>query len=165
TVGKIEIYGGYQAAHLDSDVFNDGAFNGWTAGLQGNLTRSFALVGEVSGVYNNSEFVFPGDSLNLSESEYFYLFGPRLTKRMSKGSLFVHALIGGAHGTTTSTVTITLPPIVCDPTDPRCVLFPGSTSTLGVSRSETGFAMAFGGGADLNLGDHFAWRVGQLDYI
>jgi len=158
-VAKVELFGGYQFARLDSSVFSDDAFHGWTAAVQGNLTHSFALVGEVSGVFNNLERspAFPGVSRD--SSEYFYLFGPRFTKRMSKGNIFVHALIGGAHGAMPTTITI-FPPLVCDPTAPTC---PPATTISRVTNS--GFAMAFGGGADLNFGDRFAWRVGQLDYV
>jgi hypothetical protein len=145
-VAKVELFGGYQFARLDSSVFSDDAFHGWSAALQGNFTDSWSVVGEVSGVFNNDD-------------QYFYLLGPRYTKRMSKGNVFAHALLGGANGSSTRTITITPPP-VCDPTAPTC---PPATTTSSVV--EAGFAMAFGGGADLNLGDRVAWRVGQVDYV
>lgn len=66
---------------------------------------------------------------------YQYLVGPRLTGRSEKFTGFAHALFGGA------------------------------TARIGGFGSETGFAMGFGGGLDVNLGDSFAIRVFQADYL
>lgn len=66
---------------------------------------------------------------------YQYLVGPRIAARREKLTAFAHALFGGA--------TI-------------------RASGLG---SENGFAMGFGGGLDLNVGDSFAIRIVQADYL
>jgi len=43
----------------------------------------------------------------------------------------------------------------------------GETTAAGVSGpiSDTGFALALGGGLDVNAGKHVAFRIGQVDYL
>jgi len=67
---------------------------------------------------------------------YQYLVGPRFTVRIDVGTLFAHALVG---------------------------LNQARVPGFGVS--ETAFAVGFGGGADINVGDWGAIRMVQLEYI
>jgi opacity protein-like surface antigen len=68
---------------------------------------------------------------------YTYVFGPRFTLRRERFNVFTHALFGGAHAI---------------------------DRVGGVSSSDNAFAMTLGGGLDLNLAKHFAWRLAQTDY-
>lgn len=67
-----------------------------------------------------------------------FLAGPRFTARGDRATGFVHAMFGGVN-------------------------YSGVVS--GRDRSETGLAMAFGGGVDVNLGQRFALRAIQFDYV
>jgi len=70
---------------------------------------------------------------------YNYLFGPRFSHRTEKVTVFGEALFGGGH------------------------LALGNN--LVGSGSVNGFAMAFGGGFDINAGKHVAIRPVKFDYL
>ena len=76
--------------------------------------------------------------LGVNVQLYQYLVGPRGAVRGDRVTGFVHALFGG----------LSL-----------------RASAGGISASETGFAMALGGGLDVNAGKRVAIRVFQLDYL
>lgn len=70
---------------------------------------------------------------------YTYLFGPRFSYRAHERiTPFAQALFGGAHL---------------------------GGSALGSSGSTNGFAMALGGGVDVNASEHVAFRLGQFEYL
>jgi peptidoglycan-associated lipoprotein len=70
--------------------------------------------------------------------DYSFLFGPTLTYRTEHVAPFFHALFGGNHI---------------------------NASILGFPGSDTAFAMAFGGGLDLPVGEHFGVRLAQVDWL
>jgi len=70
---------------------------------------------------------------------YSFLFGPTLSYRAHNSTLFVHTLFG-ANNTN---------------------LFMVDDTQV----SNTAFALAFGGGADLKINDTFSLRVAQVDYL
>ena len=76
--------------------------------------------------------------VDFTTQSYEFLVGPRFTMRIEDGSLFVHALAGLNHA---------------------------RISGLGDTLSDTAFAMGFGGGIDINVGDWGAIRMMQVDYI
>ncbi len=76
---KVEIFGGYQFAHLDP-AFNP---SGWNASLTGNFKHVLGITADFSGVYKNGVKV------------YTYTFGPVLTARLPVVQPFAHALFGG----------------------------------------------------------------------
>jgi hypothetical protein len=70
---------------------------------------------------------------------YTYTFGPTLAARQIRTfTPFVHGLFGG---------------------------FSASAAASGVSASNSGFAMAFGGGLDASVKQHWAVRLGQFDWM
>ncbi len=76
--------------------------------------------------------------LDITTQFYEFLAGPRFTKRIEDGALFAHALVG---------------------------LNYARISGLGPTISDTAFAIGFGGGVDINVGDWGAIRMLQVDYI
>jgi hypothetical protein len=82
---RVEIFGGAQFEHLQS------SYNavGWNASLTGNFKHVLGITGDFSGVYNSRR----GNS-----SVYTYAVGPVLTARLPVVQPFVHALFGGATG-------------------------------------------------------------------
>lgn len=79
------------------------------------------------------------DIMGVDTNSHTFLFGPRFTVR-DTGSFqpFAHVQFGGARL---------------------------SASAGGISVSDTSFAMNFGGGVDVKIGDRLAWRAGQIDYL
>ncbi len=79
---------------------------------------------------------------------FTYLFGPQLSFPVPNSNVRIYgeALFGGAY---TNVYTN----------------FFKAASITGVSASNNGLAMAFGGGVDLGITDHVAFRPIQLDYV
>lgn len=75
---------------------------------------------------------------DISSQFYEFLAGPRFMARIDEGTVFVHLLAGLDHA---------------------------RLSGLGDVLSETVFAIGFGGGADISVGDWGAFRMVQMDYI
>jgi len=107
---------------------------GWTAAPQFNLTRSIGFKADTSGHYAT-----PVAGLNVNS--YSFLFGPVLSNRVEGSpngfTPFLHALAGADRI---------------------------SASASGSSVSDTAFAMAFGGGVDIDVNRHISVR-GQSDYL
>jgi len=75
----------------------------------------------------------------VSVRNYTYTFGPVVSMRQNeKFTPFVHFLAGGYHA---------------------------SASFSGVSASDSGFAMMFGGGVDVNASPRLAFRAVQFDWL
>ena len=70
---------------------------------------------------------------------YTYTFGPTIAARGNETfTPFAHALFGGSHA---------------------------SAGFGGVSASDDGFAMIFGGGVDAKFSPHLSFRVAQFDWM
>lgn len=87
-----------------------------------------------------------GGSYQSQGNMFTYLFGPQLNFATNKKRLFGEALFGGAH------------------TDAYANLF-RAAGVKGVSATNNGFAMAFGGGLDCGFSPHVGVRVFQFDYV
>jgi hypothetical protein len=86
---KVEIFGGYSFVRLDGSAGN---MDGWNASIPGNLTPTFGVKGEFSGLYAK-------DKLNNSVrySGYSFTGGPQITGRIGSVNAFAHALFGVEH--------------------------------------------------------------------
>ena len=132
-----EIFGGFSMLSI-----------GAPQGLEGDRENAYGW--QSSAAFNlNRNFGlvadFGGQYKTLSEEGtdvslkgHEFLFGPRFTARSERATPFVHFLFGGARG---------------------------SASVDSVSVSKTVFAMAIGGGLDVNVSDHVALRVIQVDWV
>jgi hypothetical protein len=142
---KATIYGGY--AYLRNGGNHS---NGWDGQATFNINRFVGVTADVGGNYRTvaSFTALPGVTASAFEHLYTFLFGPTLTANFGKSAVFGHALFGAARASSGAGVTI---PII------------GGVST-GITNA-TAFAMAFGGGIDLGLTQHFAIRPVQVDYI
>ena len=68
-----------------------------------------------------------------------FMFGPRISYRKNdRITPFAHVLFGGTHV---------------------------NAGAFGVGASDNAFSVAIGGGVDAKINDHFAFRVGQFDYV
>jgi opacity protein-like surface antigen len=120
-----------------------------TANLQGgsgsialNANRWFGVVGDFGGSKFSKIDAGSLGSANISASLFTYLFGPRLSYRKHETvTPFAHALFGGAH--------------VSDVTTQGVIL----------SKGESAFAMALGGGVDFKVHKNIAIRAIQAEYL
>jgi hypothetical protein len=142
---KVEAFAGY------SYLRNSGhGFNGWEGQVTYNFNRYLGATADVSGYYRTAAAFSPlaGFSVSANQRLYNYLFGPTVTARFGKHSVFGHALFGASHSTAGAGVSV---PIF------------GSFSTS--VNSATAFGMALGGGVDIGLTHMFAIRPAQVDYL
>ncbi len=150
-----EVFGGF--SYLNADFPEREGMYGWGASFSGNLTKHFGLVAEVSGNYGHVPIpsvqigpitILPG--FNAETSFHTFLFGPRFSARSEKWTAFGHVLIGGARKSSITGVPGLLGQIV--DLDPRLL-------------ADTGFALAAGGGLDINVSKRVAVRLFQIDYL
>ena len=129
-IPKVEISAGFFYFNVDAGLVL-GRENVY--GIQGNvcvnLSRRFILITD-----------FGAQFLIFGIDRYEYLFGPRISKRSARVSLFGHAFLGAM-------------------TRRDEFLFSSG------SELHTGVGMGFGGGVDLNLGRRFALRLLQADFL
>ena len=88
----------------------------------------------------------PGGTFETSGDLFSYLFGPQFNLFLSKKRVFGETLFGAAH------------------TNAYSNLFKAADVT-GLSASNNGFAMAFGGGFDFAISKHVGVRAAQFDYF
>jgi opacity protein-like surface antigen len=117
-----DVFIGYSL--LNGDTFSHAS--GWEAALTGNFNDWFGLKADLGGNYKSVG--------GIGAREYNILFGPQLSRRVEKFTVFVHGLVGIAH------------------------------FGADVGPSSTGAGWVIGGGADYNLNSNWAIRPVQLDY-
>jgi opacity protein-like surface antigen len=174
--GNYELIPGSSSVQVDTTAVSGATgarlgLNGWNGSVGVNMKRWFSFVTDFSGYYS-------GSSASTTTSETFspctgcktqadtimnvasspkihnFLLGPQFSYPGGKVRPFAHFLVGGEHvdmtrseNVTSSGVGVTLPAI------------PESGHL-----SETGFAMALGGGVDYSIRHNLAWRL-QADYL
>jgi hypothetical protein len=132
-----ELYGGYSYIFTSYDSTSQTPFkygmNGWDSSLRVPLP----VVPAWLGVEGDVSGAYRSDgSLDLNPHAYFFLLGPQVTAHMGLTTFWVHGLAGSAHL---------------------------NNSALPSLTSNSTFALALGGGADIGLKNRLAWRV-SLDY-
>ena len=141
---KVSVFGGYQYVSLDTKGGDRLNFNGWDADVAFHATKNVAIVGDVSGVYKSESMTDPLlGTVTAKLRLYNYLVGPRVSFGTGKVTPFAEALFGLGHATVG-----------------------GDVSGVGsASIGSNGFAMALGGGIDINANQHFAVRAVKFDYL
>jgi opacity protein-like surface antigen len=124
---------------------------GWYADVAGNLTRSFAVVGEVGGNYKNFNDVLGqlGANVNVDVNVNVHTFmgGVRFTARQNPAfTPYVQALFGLARAKTDVEGQVTVPG--------------RPTISINESMSDSEFAFDADGGVNFRLSDALALRVG-----
>ena len=160
---RYEFYGGYayQRASNNADTFDRNGqasigglsvdliqrshnYHGFTGEFNQNITRHIGLVTSLTGTYSSAPYVsaVTGRTLSASASRYDLMFGPRYNFRLGTFNPFAEALFGFEH------MRVTFNPALTNAPD-----------------ADTAFAMAFGGGLDLHVSEHFDVRAIQADYV
>jgi len=132
------VYFGY--AYLNADTnFDRINTNGWDASIEGKFFPFIGLVADIGRTYADQNICTSASPVTCSPTLNgrldTYLFGPRLSVSVGRVRPFAHALFGVAH-----------------------------TETSGSFFSDTAFATAIGGGADIGLIPLLAVR-GQVDFL
>jgi len=125
----------YLHANAPPDACGCFSMNGGAAEFAYPVKRSFSAVAE-AGAVTASNVNSSGLDLTLSS----YLVGGRYSLRAARFTPYAQLLVGAAHAS-------------------------GSLAPGQFGLSSTAFAMAAGGGLDLNLHSHLALRVFQADYL
>ena len=123
---------------------------GWYADVAGNLTRTFAVVGEVGGNYKDFEETIAQAGINLNVDANFnvhtFMGGVRFSARQNPAfTPYVQALFGLARATGKVE---------------GQVIVAGRTMPISQSVSDSDFAFDADGGVNFRLTDAFALRVG-----
>src|SRR6185312_16139628 len=140
---KVELFVGYSYIRfnvktlIDKENFD---LHGGTASIAGNVNRWLGLVADFGG------YEVSGLPHGTSAKAYTYLFGPKFSHRGARWTPFAQFLFGVAR-------------LTSDVSTPVPGFFSASTF------HENAFATALGGGLDLKLTKHVAWRVVQGEYL
>lgn len=135
---------GRQEGTPRAEVFGGYAYggsgsHGWDGSVAFNANRWLGFVADFGGQYTNLDA--PDSSERIRT--HSFLFGPRFSARRNRHvTPFAHALFGAAHN------------------DSRA-----REAGLDFHFTDNGFALALGGGLDVNLGRRVAVRAFQLDYL
>jgi opacity protein-like surface antigen len=140
-VAPFEVFGGYSYLRTGSPYDQD--LHGWNTSVAGNLTRHIAVKGDFGGHYDNYRYSSLLGTVHVNNRVHTFLFGPQFNFRVTdRVNPFVHVLVGAANDRTHARV-----------------------GTVRSIVSDTGFAMAAGGGLDAKLNDHMSIRIFQTDYL
>jgi opacity protein-like surface antigen len=136
-----DVFGGYSYLRTGSGYDQDS--HGWNTSVSANLTRHIAVKADFAGHYDNYTVLNPINNIRVDTSLHTFLFGPQFNFRATERvNPFIHVVFGAARDTAKA-----------------------RQGNVRTSVSDTGFAMALGGGVDAKLGDHVSWRVFQTDYL
>lgn len=165
---KAEFFVGYSNNQVDTGIdaedtneirefFNEReSFNGINVSGVANVTRYVGIKGDFSATYRNDDFSVPVSptqnvGFKLNSQLYNVLGGVQFKDNASTARIkpFGYALAGAGIGR------VKVKDVTC-PTGVDCSDF--------TSDSETGFAMAFGGGLDIRINDRIDFRAIKADY-
>jgi len=157
---KFDVFAGYSFVHFKANIPNTSTSAALSANNNGGAgavtfypSKWLGFVADF-GVYKASTVTvsIPGASASVSvdQTNYSYLFGPRIRFGSRRVTPFVQALFGGAHN---GVLTINYAP-ACAPLAAPCT----------ASNASNAFAMAAEGGIDIKMARHFSLR-GQGGYF
>jgi opacity protein-like surface antigen len=89
-VPKAEVFGGFSILTVKDEDESRVTFPGWQASVAANINQRFGIVGDISGNYKNDATTCPSCKIHT------FLFGPRISNRVEKATVFGHALFGAA---------------------------------------------------------------------
>lgn len=178
---RAEVFGGY--SYVRGDLGNSGTdgsklnLNGWNGSVAINANKWLGFVADFGGQYGSPDFGIIDSTLipemplsidvhNLDVSFHSYQFGPRISFRSDRATVFAHGLFGATRAKIKGSMTVTIetdePPPVGNL--PSIILPPTETMTIQLDETENAFSMALGGGVDVKVTDRIAIRAVQLDY-
>ena len=142
---RVEVFGGYSYVRMTDHGSAD--LNGGSASISLNPNRWLGLVADIGG-YHGGDNGLKGDVVT-------YLFGPKIALHSGRITPFVQGLFGGAYNTADP------PPSLGSLARLEGALAGGG----GQFASSNSFAMAVGGGLDVNATKHLGVRLIQAEYL
>jgi opacity protein-like surface antigen len=141
--GATAVVNGVNVARVNFQPQNTSG-NGFLVEFNQNVHRNVGIVTSLSGTYDTVNYFdsITGHTFRAKLQRYDLLAGPRFNARLNYVTPFAHALFGVSH------VRASFDEVF-------------NTS----HKTDTAFAMAFGGGVDLAAGEHIDVRAAQVDYI
>jgi hypothetical protein len=153
---KAEVSGNYSLLVYNpaKNLSGQRNLNGGGGAFVYNVGKYLGLKGEFQGYASTTAtWVVPAGNASLKPGTYStqanmftYLFGPQINFRMKKARVFGEGLFGGAYTNGYAQI----------------------LNTAGIgnpSATNNGFAMAMGGGIDINVSKRVAFRVAEVDYF
>jgi opacity protein-like surface antigen len=161
---RVETFLGYTYARINSstDVPSFSA-NGGGGQVAVNINKWIGFVGDIASVHNGNI-----EDLQLDTTMTNFLFGPRISIRTSRVTPYFNVLFGAVHASTSGQLNVTLPPTAVPP-----IYIPGMPTaptagqqvSLRAVHAQNAFAFALGGGLELKINKHVAFRPIGLDYF
>jgi hypothetical protein len=155
---RFEAYFGYDWVRFNPDLTNIPSFNanGGSGQFVYNFSHGLGIAFDAGAVHKDT-FNSAFDNV-----QAHYLLGPRYGfHNHSRFTPFGEVLFGGGYASvSTSVANIPLVPTVLPSTS---ITVPDNVSVR-LSASRTSFAMMAGGGLDIRLSKHFAYRLFDADY-
>lgn len=159
---KVEIPAYYSYMRFNpenSNIVSGFSLNGGGGGATVYITNTIGITGDFAGYASTTKtFAFPatanspcplGCNVKSSGDLFTYNVGPTLKFRAERFEPFVEALFGGAHSNTYNNL------------QKACA----ATCTTTTSPSNNAFDFIIGGGIDIPLNHHIAFRPAQFDFI
>jgi opacity protein-like surface antigen len=135
---KASVFGGWQYLNVGTLGTRTSVPKGWDADVALKALDHVSLVADISGNYKSLSVAGASANIHLHN----FMFGPRFSMTSGKVTPFAETLIGISH-------------------------LSGSAAIDGVgagSGSANKFALAFGGGLDVNANKNVAIRLAKFDY-
>ncbi|MGB9432585.1 MAG: outer membrane beta-barrel protein [Candidatus Acidiferrum sp.] len=150
---KIEVTGDYSYVHANpqnNNIIPTFSLNGGGGSGAFYFSKFIGIEAEFQGYGSYTHnLATPGGLISASGNLFTYNVGPIVKFRTSHVEPFVEALFGGAHSNFYGNI---------------YKFCPGCTN-LSASPSNNAFDFIIGGGVDIPLGEHFAIRPAQFDYL
>lgn len=154
---KMETFLGYTYTRANSatDVPSFSA-NGGSTQVAYNLNKWISAVADLGAVHNDRV-----GGLAIDSTFANFLFGSRLSFRYSRVRPYLQVLWGGIYATSSTRVDL----VALDGKGGALLpVSPGEQITAPLVASQTAFAMAAGGGLDIECSKHLSFRPIALDY-
>jgi hypothetical protein len=162
---KAEVYGDYTYMQYNPTVtgLQSRALNGAGGGVQYNIGKYFGVKGDFQGYMSTqwtlnvtsplttpSGAIIPVGTYKSNATMFTYLFGPVIRVPAKRVTMFGEVLFGGSNTNLYGRLY-------------NQAIVGGASNE--VSGTQHPFTMAFGGGLDLNVNKHVAFRLGEVDYV
>ena len=158
---RTEIFAGYNFVRFNpnSGFFPSFNANGGSGQFVFNFNRWFGLALDAGAV---NKGVLNG--FNVDTTVVNFVAGPRITiHNKSRFVPFFQTLVGGAYGTASTGISA-FPAVLPTALPPGLVLPPDLPVSARLVTSHTGFALLAGGGLDIKISRHVAFRPIGVDY-
>ncbi len=165
-VPKGELYLGYSYMRIaPTSQVNAYNSNGGVGQIQYNLNRHIGILADLGGTANGNISVRGSGNLPQNQTQFMYLFGPRLMlNKTGKFSPFFEFEVGGIHNSRSFNFPVAILPLGFVP--PRGItVAPSGPGLVKFKSTQNGFGLAVGGGVDVKVTKTIAIRPIQLDYL